>query len=329
MNSLLLRQPSLHLPYYLDFSTLPNGRVPRWLGSAQAMGGAASVAPELGAELLTNGNMEAGDPPSNWDAVTATIDGVADERTGGAGAQSLSIARNEANYPEVRQVIATVLGTWYSLSVWFRKVDAATGQIGLADASTNADWAVSGWSSSGAWTQLRAIGRALDTDGKVRLRGSAVGLADGVSVRFDDASVLPLSLPSLLSGPALCPNRSDVRLLAAWTRVTGAQFGVALVDDPENPTAGIVAYHDGANAHLDKFTAPTAWTSLVSAAAAYGDGRAVELRRKGTDCEVWYHGAQVGATQTVSDAVVLSARYAVLFSTSAGNTCSSMSVEAL
>jgi len=47
-------------------------------------GGILSVAPVLGSEELSNANMEAGNPPTGWDAAGgATLSAVADERTGG------------------------------------------------------------------------------------------------------------------------------------------------------------------------------------------------------------------------------------------------------
>ena len=81
----------------------------------------------LDAELLTNGNMETGDPPTGWLATTATLDGVADERTGGAGAQSLSITATAAN-GDAHKNATVVSGALYFIDSWSKMV-SGTGSI--------------------------------------------------------------------------------------------------------------------------------------------------------------------------------------------------------
>jgi len=324
MNILLLRRRALRLPYSLNMALLPDGAVPGWLGSATVAAGVASVVPTAGADVVVNGNMETGDPPSNWTANgSETLDGVADERTGGAGVQSLDVLLNGAN-AIAYQAFAASTGTWYSVSGWKKNVTTNT-VIGIGTSRAGVQLYNLSYTASPAWAQVNGAFRATAATLYATVAAISGAPANG---RFDDISVMPLTLSTLFSGPALRLGRADVRVRAAWTGTAGTQFGVAIVDHPTSPTCGILVYHNGVNLLMEKFTAADTWTSLINVAAAYGAGRAVELWRSGTTVQAWYNDAQIGTDQTVSDANILACRYATLFSTYDGNTASQFNVEA-
>jgi hypothetical protein len=66
-----------------------------------------------------NGNMETGDPPSNWTAMGApTVSSVADERTGGTGSKSMNIVRGTANLSVTQQIATLSTGKLYYASGW-------------------------------------------------------------------------------------------------------------------------------------------------------------------------------------------------------------------
>jgi hypothetical protein len=326
MQLLFLDRATLRLPYSLSFAGLPNGPIPGWLGTCVVSGGAASVVPTAGAELLTNGNMETGDPPTGWGALNGTLDGVADERPGGAGAQCLGVLRNGNNLPAARKAATTTTGAWYALSAWMRNVDSSNG-VQLIIQDGGGTYPSSGAFITGAsWAPATITGRAISNSTYARLQVGAYG-ADGTSGRFDDVTFSPLLLPSLFSGPALRLGRADVRVRAAWSGTAGTQWGVAIVDSLINPTCGLCAYHDGVNAHLDKFTTALTWVPLINAAADYGAGRVVEIRRSGTTVQLWYNNVQVGADQTVSDGNILAARQSSIFGTYSANTLSTFNVD--
>jgi hypothetical protein len=319
------RSNVLRLPYSLDFSALPDGAVPGWLGAAQVAAGVASVMPELGPELVINGNMEDGDPPTGWSSVlNAVLAAVADERTGGSGAQSISVARNGSSNPAAIQPVSVSIGAWYQLAGWLKGIDCDSMRIRLYDNPATTIQAATTSYTDTAWGKALLTTRAAVPSWLVYLLLTASG-ADGTSGRFDDISLRAFTLSSLFSGPTLRLGRQDVRVRAAWTGTAGTQAGVAIIGDG----CGIVAYHDGTNLRLDKWTTPTTWTSLINVAAAYGAGRAVELRRSGTTVQAWYNGVQVGGDQTVADQNILDARHVALFSTYDGNTASQFNVEAI
>jgi len=86
-----------------------------------------AITPTLGAELITNGSIE--NTSLWWTAGGNVLTKVADERTGGSGAQSLDVARptgGPAN-GNAYQGVTTTFGRWYRFSHWSRNVNAATG----------------------------------------------------------------------------------------------------------------------------------------------------------------------------------------------------------
>lgn len=83
-----------------------------------------AIVPLLGGTVVTNGDMETGSPPANWVGSSATLTAAADERTGGAGAQSLNIAATAA-FGDGRQTLTTTAGVWYEYGAWLKKTVGA------------------------------------------------------------------------------------------------------------------------------------------------------------------------------------------------------------
>ena len=121
-------QGGFRLPYSVDFSTLSDGALPsKFTGATWAVvSGKAVNTPTLGGELVVNGNMESGSPPSSWTALSATLSAEADERPGGSGTKSLQVARNggTANaYQIIGNKVAS--GEWVQYRVWHKRINAA------------------------------------------------------------------------------------------------------------------------------------------------------------------------------------------------------------
>lgn len=123
----------------IGLSAYQDGRHVLWLKDSSnniAFGHIKGTAPggeTLAASLLLNGNMETGDPPTGWTATSSTVDGVADERTGGAGAQSIDILAT-GTYGRVLQAngTAAVVGALYKASVYNKNVSGGHGSMRLA-----------------------------------------------------------------------------------------------------------------------------------------------------------------------------------------------------
>lgn len=83
----------------------------------------------LGADLLTNGNMETGDPPSSWTASgTATLASDATTRTNSAGAAAIKLtAGAAADYGY--QDVTTVAGNRYRLRFYYKNTAGDLAQV--------------------------------------------------------------------------------------------------------------------------------------------------------------------------------------------------------
>lgn len=278
----------------------------------------AAIVPELGEELVSNGNMEAGDPPIGWSVSSAAISSVADERTGGSGSRSLGVARTEDGSARTYQVLSTsgATGRWYHLSAWLRNVDSSGGIRVYLSNLPGAEYATTGYVTATSWSNRILTTRATDVALLVRVMVNT-SIA-GQSGRADDISVKPLSLPSCL-GSAITTAPEGI-----WectpTLTTGTQAGMMLcIDDTANPANFILAYHDGTNAVLEKCVGGT-YTTLVSAAATYSAGARLIVRKYGSEVTLFYNNAAVGVAQTVSDVGIVGNTKHALFSTYETNT---------
>ena len=133
-----------------------------------------------GSEELTNGSMEAGDPPTAWVAAnSATLSSQTGTRTGGSGTKVIRVARNGVDLPFARQVIIMTIGKRYRVIAWTRSDGNATPRIqddgggGIHDGTTDTAWQLIDF-------EFTAIGTGL----------GLVAVASGTEyVEWDDVSV--------------------------------------------------------------------------------------------------------------------------------------------
>jgi len=86
---------------------------------------------------------------------------------------------------------------------------------------------------------------------------------------------------------------------------TGTQAGLVLnLDSAASPANFLLAYVNGTNAYLEKCVAGS-YSTLISAAVTYGAGKTLRVVKDGTSVSLFYDGAKVGTTQTVSDAGII------------------------
>jgi len=285
----------------------------------------AAITPTFGASLIEddtlNGNMETGDPPTAWTAGIATVDGVADERTGGAGAQSISVVNNAvaAQYAKQSNVGSAAVGTWQQLSVWIRKVTSngyaqhrGTGGTVMVTTAiqTSTDWA-----------NFVVIGRSIDAGAASYVLLRNVSAVDTEESRYDDVSIKPITLSSTL-GTVYDKHADYLAEVAVTLNSVGVQAGLALnVDDETNPANGIFIYVDGTNLVMSKLVSGT-WTDLISTAVTYGAGKRLVVIKDGTSVTAYYDNAKIGTTQTISDATVKDNTKHTWFGTHSGNSYS-------
>lgn len=315
---LLLHTGGGVLPFVDSFDRADGAINGIWTGAgATISGNKAIITPTEGGALGANMDMEVGDPPNNWLARNAAVlDGVADERTGGAGVQSIDVARNGNNNPLAQYNAApnATVGQWYSLSGWARNVDATSSAILVYgyNATTLAAAVV-----GAAWTESRAAYCASQTYHKPSVGVYAPG-ADGTSGRGDDMIWKALTLSTLFA--SLQASIADVIAQVDLAVVRANPAGLVLnLDDAAAPANFVIAFHDGVKAQLWKCVAGT-YTSVISANAVYAANATLRVVKSGTSYSLYYNGNQIGTTQTISDAGIINNTLHGLFSTYASNT---------
>jgi len=287
-----------------------------WTGGTIS-GNKITITPEIGSELVTNGNMEIGDPPSSWSS-TSTFDGVADERTGGSGAQSVDITGVSGG---VFQDLLSTNGTWVSISNWQKNITGGFPKVFVygGPGYTNPIYDKYG-SSDGSWHNYIGSGRVTSTAPRVYLYLTTTGH----EYRYDDISVKPLTLSSLFS--TVSTSDSDVMADANVTLTSGTQAGLVLnLDSTSNPQNFVIAYHDGTNVKLEKSVAGV-YTTVQTTAVTYSAGAQLRVIKDGTKYRVYYNNTLVGAELTISDAGIISNTKHGLFSTYSGNTFDNFSL---
>jgi len=332
IRNLLLLFPSGGLLPFSDSFDRANGPLDgRWLGGANwaVAGNEAVNSPVGGAEILANPGMEGVyDDESgggggtinvapNWNNFgcetngTDTLDKEIVIVHGGLAAQKCDV---DALYLEAVATSVNVMAanTWYLVSAWFYN---AAGTPYLLDSGGGLDFLIDA-TNGAVWAQVLGTGRAsvarkLATVGRTQVAGRTTWY-------IDDASVKALTLSDLIA--CVEAGRADVvASVELDTVVKFTQAGLIVnLDDEAMPANFVVAYHDGTNCRLDKCVAGT-YTSVINAAVAYAAGATIQVQKSGTSYKLYYNGAQVGVTSTISDAGIINNTKHGLFSTYSGN----------
>ena len=269
--------------------------------STLSNGGA--ITPATGGELITNGNMEAGTPPTGW--TSGTFSGVADERTGGSGVQSMHVS---AGGP--KQDFSTTNGTWLQMSAWSRYVSTGTDIIFYGDQAWNNIIFRRGTNStSWAYTGV-GTGRATTDGGRVYFYNPG----NGDMGNFDDVSVKPFTLSSLFS--TVTEATANKIISAGVTLTPGTQAGLVLnADADDSYTNFIIAYHDGSKVYFEKKVGGTYSSLFTAVTANYVPDAKLKVIKLGTVYQVVYNNVLIGSA-TVTD---VTGTKQGLFSTYANN----------
>ncbi len=200
---------------------------PRWqslAGTLEVNAGAlrAATLGDWGPNLVTNGSMETGDPPTGWGSAFAALSSVAEERTGGAGTHCLNMARANSVLPHAYQAIATVPSATYALHGWIRNVDQQWVRLTAWDVVGDAKIGGETEQAATAWKEADTTHVCPSASTQVRVRGYAPAgtYPNGTSVRADDVSFYRQNCPALLRGwrsPAFTATMAHISPAAAVT----------------------------------------------------------------------------------------------------------------
>lgn len=266
-----------------------------WTGGefGAAVSGITITPSTTGSELVTNGDFSAwtGDDPDNW-TVGGEVgsDPMVTETVNGAR----FYASATANQPQITQW----LGAGVSTSNWY---------LGTVVVSVSNNTPFDFRDGAGGWKSPSYSTTGTKTHAK-RLTNAFVSIVPGSSANdftLGSISVLQLDISTCFSNTFTAPADLTVQVDLANTPAGYAAGLVARLDSTSSPANYILAYHDGTNAVLEKYVAGSV-TSLISSAAAFVADATLKVILTGTQVQLWYNGSQIGATQTVSDAGILS-----------------------
>lgn len=304
--------------YSLDFSNMPNGSLPvNWYAPSWAISGGKVInTPDAGSELLTNGNMETGNPPTGWTAGgTATLSGAADERTGGAGVQSLNVVRggSASESVAVKSTSGGQIG-WYRGEAWVKNLTADLLYM------INPMWSAS--STALTWAKLVTT-RLITPAGSITATMRMVG-ASTEEGRYDDVSIKKITVADLFA--TLDQGLSDFNMVlpAMPDLAQGTQAGAVVCLDNAASPAGYVAVFYSNNQAVPSTTIDVVsffggtYTTLSSSSVSYGASKYISLKKTGDQLTVFYgsadFGTQIGSVVTIPAGLKNNTRHG-LFST--------------
>jgi hypothetical protein len=283
-----------------------------WSGSTWSAGsGVAANVATRGANGVTNGEFTSA--TTGWTASNAVLTqrdstvtpGVA---SGGADVGCLELKDNGA-FANANQALTLVVDTWYRASCLARTKSGAVG-VGVATfavgrTTTGGEYVTRSTGAFDAWESKLGVFRATQTGAYATLLSNA-GATDDLTY-WDAVAVEPLTLASMfasvVSGAA--DVIADVGVATELCRPAGL---VLNLDSAATPANFVVAYLGGVSSRLcvlEKCVAGV-YTTLISAAVTYVAGAVLRVVHVGDQYSLYYNGAQVGTTQTVSDVDIIS-----------------------
>lgn len=254
-------------------------------------------------ELVTNGNMETGDPPTGWGAAFVGTLSAQAGSPGGSGSKVARVAYVANNNPSIKEAVLTA-NKWYRLTGWMRG-DSTRYPVVYDFAGINI---IQQGTSSSTWQAINATGKANGDGVRYYTIANGAGYAE-----FDDLSQKELTLTELLSIANL--SCADVLAGVAITRsLVEYQAGLALNwDSATVPANGIVVYLARGSIYVDKCVAGI-WSNVSTTAYTYSAGARLVVVKNGTEYRTYYNNALIKAN-TIADAGILSNTFHGLFST--------------
>lgn len=176
--------------------------------------------------LIANGSMEAGDPPTGFEAgAAAVLASVAEERTGGSGSKSLGVTMGASAGPYALSAAFTrTVGKWYIMRAWMRNVDTTQGcHMRWLDTTSKLAPEDAPYHTATDWIEAEIIRRAASTSSSTQTRfypSSSAATQEGASALQDDLSVYLITLNTQATMPSADMQvEVDFTLPASNTRI--------------------------------------------------------------------------------------------------------------
>lgn len=282
------------------------------------------IVPTLGNEIYTNPGMEgsfSSGLATGWTkAGTPTL---AEENTivhSGAKSQKITGAGNQHGVYSNKSAPPAV-GDWIQVLAWGYRDSLSSGdfEINVNLSGTDLAFNVPG----AAWLKVQRIGRhKADTSGIwARQKGTTEAIG-----YLDDCSIKVINLVSTFGKFRYKTSAGDVIAFAKLNVNLNSQIGFWInVDDPANPTNGVLCYTDGATVFLEKVVNGT-YSAVASTTSAWTNGDELKVIKIGTGYVVYKNGIVIISSKTISDATIKDNTNHVQFSTYSSNSFSSFNV---
>jgi len=298
-----------------------------WTGAAFAIATNKAVGtPTQGAELLANPGFEGvyvGGLAPNW--INSLGDPVAESADAHGGVAAQQVTTVNASGRVVSGNFTLAAGTWLQLAIYAKRTAGTAGMIRFAFFDGVEVLALGTYNQS-SYTYYVGTARTRVANTTHVQAARNWGASPGDTVIVDDCSVVALTLSTLFASVVAASANVVADVDVVLTANT--QAGLVLnLDSAASPANFLLAYVDSTNAYLAKCVSGS-YTTLISAAVTYGAGKTLRVVKDGTSVNLFYGGAKVGTTQTVSDAGIISNTLHGLFSTYASNTLDNFTVMA-
>lgn len=290
-----------------------------WTGGAISSN-ALAITPTQEGDIVLNGDMEAGDPPTSW----STYHGTRTRETTiiHSGSASLKFVSLDTNASAI-QNLTTVAGKWYLISFWGYG-DANASRIEFVRSGTPYTIYTFLALANGVWTNALMVGRVDDT--ATQLRGWTN--VNGATMYLDDAVVYPLTLATLFSSLQISTVNVVVDCEVS-VRTPGTQCGlVARLDSAVTPANFILAYFNGDGYVKCEECVSGVYTALMSPAVkVWSAGDYLRLDLSGTAWRL-YHITAAGIASLLGSGTtnVVTGNLCGGFSTYAANRINSLVV---
>ena len=161
---------------------------------------AAGTGETLGDELVVNGHMETGDPPTGWVArgtpTPSVLSSVEDEHTGGSGSKSLNVVAG-SDVSAADQSIPFAVGQLWKYSGWVKNIDADYAALNLRAVGSPAIWMKDIINSrETAWKSNGDVYDTVPAGTKVIFVYCTISGGVGKSARFDGIGIQRVLTPS-------------------------------------------------------------------------------------------------------------------------------------
>lgn len=304
-----------------DFSVLSNGALPSGLTGAtwSITSGQASNSPTLGAELLTDGGLEANYTAGKCDTLTKggspTLAESADAHGGSKAQEFTGTALNDSL---AWSQITGLNGKWLQFSGWAKRTAGTGGKAYLLQRGQNGfpgGFAPNRSAASATYQQYIQVYKAYAAN----LTPPAVvcGATPFDTVLLDDFSVKEITAAEMYATKTYSGADMTIRIYIDQTNRNGSVGIVARLDNAATPANYILV---GITTNANSTATEKTYMSMAKVVAGtltvlinpldvgslVVNGDYIEVVCSGTDVSMYFNGVQKGTTQTVSDAGITS-----------------------